>query len=819
MDDISPLVTNWEGGRCFRATCGSVIGPRDAYQLIRPRDANGRELGPQMVCIPCHEHYKNKPGTLRRTQPDQQPVLPGPPPPPQPPAPTHHIFGPDTIAGIRHQTSSAQRIHFQGGKSPVKAVGLQLHTPYAAGAAIGPPGFAASGPFPLASAGYQHGVQYPVAAVAPGYSANHALYAQRREMTRMMAAGGRAETVNVNASVQYLVEGKSRPKQMGNITERLNGVPASLLPAPLKEYTFSRLYRKIQRDSHDFPFRVDSFELCGPGYSDMESDPDVPPMYNQCYRNQTKNGVTTRVFAPQVVVEVTLVVKKEVWPSVLQWIEDKLSKLNEEHAGQSAPDRTAPAKTAPAAKDGFVTAVPAPIPSLPEGKKVHPAGYLMFAKLIPELQSRAHDPDTPRSSKRFAQGHDASPDESAIQRALVGSDPQRIHRPPSGATLVYRGTFLPIPVLSWQELVDGPNGPQKLQIDYEGLGCEAILRTNESTQNMTGPPGTFKTCYKASITLGERPLKWINLPEQPMPVSCRTPVAAKRYFIRSNPGGSRMRTSIPVETRFMEGEGNLLYFGTGLHGFSVNWVDRYLLAHPDSAASQLPIPQTRMVYGGLFLHGPDSGDKRNGLVILIEELVRDEENGKGKGFMKFISNASPVPRLKEGSGGVVARYLSFFQHLQYVKTGRRAFISDYQGSLTLLSDPQILTHPDLGPLFGDGNVSTSFEDFSHYHPCNEYCRAFGLKPLHVDMKVDSPPGDVNRASKTPSDSHTSELPSIDDVIEDVLANKRTEAGPMPSAGNGQATASHTLASMGPPTLRKSERLQAKGGGKGGAKGK
>ncbi|KZT50987.1 hypothetical protein CALCODRAFT_423573, partial [Calocera cornea HHB12733] len=248
---------------------------------------------------------------------------------------------------------------------------------------------------------------------------------------------------------------------------------------------------------------------------------------------------------------------------------------------------------------------------------------------------------------------------------------------------------------------------------------------------MLGPPGTFKTAHPAQITLGERPGLWDNLTDQPIEVSRRTPVAAKRYFIRTQRGGSRVRASVQVETRFLEQEANLLYWATSLHELCKAFVKKYQQSHPGSAAAQLDIPETRMVRGGLFQYGPNSDDKHKGLVILIEELVTTQEarGQKGSHFVKFISNASPIPRETVGPPGRVGRFLSFCQHIQYVKTGGHAFISDYQGSLTLLSDPQIVTNPDLGAIFGDGNVSSAFNEFQMLHQCNEFCKAFDLVPL------------------------------------------------------------------------------------------
>ncbi|KAI6144577.1 hypothetical protein BKA82DRAFT_4016766 [Pisolithus tinctorius] len=62
------------------------------------------------------------------------------------------------------------------------------------------------------------------------------------------------------------------------------------------------------------------------------------------------------------------------------------------------------------------------------------------------------------------------------------------------------------------------------------------------------------------------------------------------------------------------------------------------------------------------------------------------------------------------------------------------YISDYQGSMTLLMDPQILTHLSVGggmDIFSKGNVEIGVELFEREHICNWYCTwpGFTLKPF------------------------------------------------------------------------------------------
>ncbi|KAF4612188.1 hypothetical protein D9613_004565 [Agrocybe pediades] len=98
-----------------------------------------------------------------------------------------------------------------------------------------------------------------------------------------------------------------------------------------------------------------------------------------------------------------------------------------------------------------------------------------------------------------------------------------------------------------------------------------------------------------------------------------------------------------------------------------------------------------------------------------------------------------IPLPEEGEDGYeTSLFLCFIQHVQFQFTHHTVYISDFQGAGDLLTDPQIMTHPDLikdmdadirGSLFGEGNVGTTFEAFTSQHICNRYCKWFQLEEL------------------------------------------------------------------------------------------
>lgn len=137
------------------------------------------------------------------------------------------------------------------------------------------------------------------------------------------------------------------------------------------------------------------------------------------------------------------------------------------------------------------------------------------------------------------------------------------------------------------------------------------------------------------------------------------------------------------------------------------------------------VPRMHYVYCGLFIEASDTralngikskpsvgGNKE--VPFLLEEKIPDSDGP----FRKYMTNNSAVPL--ETALGEVDRdrgdFLSFAQHVQWVKTDGMAYIADFQGenSLraesmwsyyclvsnsnliggnTMLTDPQIITHP------------------------------------------------------------------------------------------------------------------------------
>ena len=129
---------------------------------------------------------------------------------------------------------------------------------------------------------------------------------------------------------------------------------------------------------------------------------------------------------------------------------------------------------------------------------------------------------------------------------------------------------------------------------------------------------------------------------------------------------------------------NCSRWGQGLMGLSYDFI-RIGIAL-DGPPPQ-PIPQLSFVSTSLAISVDDQQ-----ATYLLEDVIDPQKEGR---FVKYISNNSAklivFPNNPEKTR--IAKFLSFCQHIQYNQTRKMAFVSDFQGGRTLLTDPQIITHP------------------------------------------------------------------------------------------------------------------------------
>ncbi|PPQ94512.1 hypothetical protein CVT25_014166 [Psilocybe cyanescens] len=108
-----------------------------------------------------------------------------------------------------------------------------------------------------------------------------------------------------------------------------------------------------------------------------------------------------------------------------------------------------------------------------------------------------------------------------------------------------------------------------------------------------------------------------------------------------------------------------------------------------------PIPELRFVHAGIAFAQKEidiAGSNHSSLCAsyLLEELIQSTELP----FQKYIHNGDATPLQDPWEKGYdTGIFLCFIQHIQYQETAHQAYISDFQGGKTLLTDPQVMTNP------------------------------------------------------------------------------------------------------------------------------
>ncbi|KAG2043748.1 hypothetical protein BDR03DRAFT_850993 [Suillus americanus] len=201
--------------------------------------------------------------------------------------------------------------------------------------------------------------------------------------------------------------------------------------------------------------------------------------------------------------------------------------------------------------------------------------------------------------------------------------------------------------------------------------------------------GAFKTAHPGWLTLSP-------LPSNGLGVWTQQDVVVKRPFHRNSShdaaGSSTLKIlcyALTDELKQLLKESNVLYWAKALLDFTYEYIDYCINAA--STPPSFQIPRVCFVEAGIALAFSHHSSNIQA-VYLLEERVTFDPTGD-ETFTKFIHNKDCGPSLDEDEYGYdLAVFLAFTQHIQYAKTEGLAFISDYQGSTELLTDPQILTH-------------------------------------------------------------------------------------------------------------------------------
>ncbi|KAG1808361.1 hypothetical protein EV424DRAFT_1543509 [Suillus variegatus] len=633
----------------------------------------------RFVCATCHQHYQGKAATSMRPTAQR--------PNPQRPNPQHP--NPQGNAQvIRQNINAAWR--------PAVA---QQPPPRVVATSAGPD------------------IAVPSSWAQPGYSVNHAQYGAERECWAKQAyAVPPAETISLE--ITAVREGGNRRKgargiPFGNICEGRKDVDARIDAPGLITLSLDTILPKIQAFATGFPWRQDQFVIRDGGWVDLSTHPPCQPyFYSQCTQ-ATRKGLRAMTFKLKQFL-LYVVVPTAQWEDYETWLE----KAEEERFSMGS-------QSEPLFLPSATRSVHSSVQSSALASKHHLKLALSKAPVKRPFQREiASVPSSPPLKKMASANSGGTTDIDVRQMLTVQHE---------------NIEFFPIPTRPLSVILDDPKLHAAFRTDTE-LSHSGRLTVQTSTDDMLGIGG-FKTAHPGFLTL-------LSAPEIPLGSRPRQKVAVKRPFYKKYPPGSSTnpinfsngRYTISDELPKLFREANVLYWARSLLTFAYEYIDHCVANSSDTPPFH--IPRLRFVEAGLALSHDHTqpGHKSKSLTMpragyLVEELITDD-------FIKYIHNMDCNPMLDPYEVGYeIAEFLACTQHIQFAKTGGLAFISDYQGGLEILSDPQVLTHPLVNKgkddIFGDGNIERAVSTFEKEHNCNKFCKWSGFKlKIYEKLEID-----------------------------------------------------------------------------------
>lgn len=145
-------------------------------------------------------------------------------------------------------------------------------------------------------------------------------------------------------------------------------------------------------------------------------------------------------------------------------------------------------------------------------------------------------------------------------------------------------------------------------------------------------------------------------------------IIIKRCIYTSAASKNQEVWDIHSQLKKLTTEINCLRWASALMGIVYDYIANLTTAFGDPP---FEVPQMRFVKSALAISETDRHP------YLLEEVIEDAEEGC---FTKYIGNGSVTPfNFLDGDNAYIANFLSFCQHLQFMKTKGLAIVGDFQG--------------------------------------------------------------------------------------------------------------------------------------------
>ncbi|KAI6004803.1 hypothetical protein EDD15DRAFT_2359683 [Pisolithus albus] len=702
---------------CQRSKCQAQIRKGEPCYYVAAYDP--AQPG-KFVCETCYGWYRNKPATTARAQNTR--MLPDPKYIRQSisAAQSQASVNPPRVVAM---SSAAPDLHKLSGPGmmpppPIPAARHKFIPEYQ----CSPPNYltpSPGGPTVHVPSAWQK-VPQPLPPGSSGYSAQHRHYAAQRERWGRMAHNPPpAETISLEISAVFEAGGKKknlRANNIGSICEGLKDVDALSTARELAGIALETLIPRIKAYSPQFYWQEDEFIVRDSKWVDLSRHASTQGyFYNECLHASNRKGSKATVFKSKQFMLFVVVPAKQ-WEE-FEKFREKLQSSPPIHgqqmslANSSATSPPHSSISTPVVTRRATTSEPSS-PLVISREMVTTASSDVFDRPISHDVIHHRDGNKATSGKRHhrhtsstSSGSASVPPQKKFATTFSSPDPGQIKEAlqTGGACdfdvrTVFRQRiiqvdFYAIPTCDIDDLV---NKKAAFDIRDTELICGNI-RLDLSAKALIGV-GAFKTAQMAQLTLS-------RLRDSGIGSTTNHSIVLKRPYIDDHPAESRppfVRYALKDESNILYREANALYWAKALLQMTYRFIDHTL----DAAKLPPPfeIPRLRFVDAGLlftYSEVPLATAERAGQLVkpsgivnvayLVEEFI---PLSSGDEFVKYIHNgdATPCFLLDEKAEGI-ADFLAFTQHVQYVKTGGQVYISDYQGSGMLLTDPQILTHP------------------------------------------------------------------------------------------------------------------------------
>ncbi|CAK5282518.1 unnamed protein product [Mycena citricolor] len=662
-------------------------------------------LGSRKVCRPCFEYYVRKPDTLKARNSRSAPDLY------------------EKAREIRQQNIHARTGVITDVSHSKRKILPLPRDPSASSGAMGPPQYIPSGgarsfrsPSPSNSLSFNP---------STGYSSNHTSYQQFRALVGQSAASGVSiDTINILAQVRYEVANKQGGQQFKTISEGLL-VPARVTASTLLDLTVSTVMPLLNKAVAPFKFERKHMTVRDVDrWVNLEIEPaDSHVLESLCYKISRAKGkekgppVFTKPRKPPVV---ALVIGCDEWQRYDDWLDQRFTAKESEQS----------------------TNAPIQLPLSASTTESTQTESINSSSQTSSSHSSVLRPQTPpRSLKRAVPDHE-SPDQQRFREALIAGGSRAMNK--HGRIPITESIHIfQIPLRTLNNLLScvatSPEASIKSSSPKPYFECDqaqAQLGTLSTDLSQRLGVGSFKDAHVGWLRM--TPLSQSGLGR-----IRNQKIAVKRLFCGRSTKGSLIRLGCRDEYDDTMIEANVHLWSQALFMSAMSFVSHRVRSAVKQIPPSLVIPDLRFVDAAMGqVHKGVSGNAVANVTsltrtYLLEELIPLEVAGE---FKKFVHNSEAKPALqKDDPGYYIAEFLCFTQHYQYTKSGGLVFLSDYQGSTTLLTDAQVMTSPELtlDEVFGGGNVPSVFSKFESEHACNEYCHAFGMTPFIAPMDDDT----------------------------------------------------------------------------------